>query len=732
MASERLDILINAKNNSSSAFQQVRNELKGLDSAAATAAKGIGGLATAAGVAGVVALTGLAAEAARTALAFNSLEASFQTLASQAGGSGDAMLAALRKASQGMIADADLIQAANRAMLLGVADTAEEMATLMQIAAERGQAMGLSMTQAFDNIVTGLGRGSALILDNLGILIDAEEANRAYAQSVGKTAAALSDAEKKQALINAVLAQGGTGAQIAVDPFQQLGAAMENFKVATGQLLVEGTPLIAFLSNAAEAVNSLNEALGTTATEQAQANLMQLEPILADLAEQVIDAQSRIAVTKLINPSATAEAERALHQLQVEIEVLGEQYNKAAAIAGAPMIDIDALKAGTVQFDMMATAIRNAGNAAAEATTQMQSLDIAALAASEHFGALVEMTTRYRTAVTQAGSRLVDEMGPQGALGWIQQQTEAVKAQVDAWEAQGFTTREIADVLLPNYLANLQDITAELDTSSHRTAGLSKEAREAERAFEDLRNKVQGVLSGALDPGVGVNPDEILESLGLRPDAINEDARRLADVAVKGFESPWVDYFRDKFPALWAQFFSGAAGDEGLKAQAAQLLKNFQDGLVPELIDKDRAKAMVKRLILGEQNLGALAQEIAQEIAEEMGLPVQEALAKAQEALGVGGGSGSATGAGFGDAALSQIQSANTGGAMADALISQIKATFSRIEQAGRDAGSVWGSGFLSTVSENIPPQLVDMLVNLVTPGVAAGIARNQTLQGAQ
>src|SRR5690606_17413735 len=110
-----------------------------------------------------------------------------------------------------------LVKAANRSMLLGVADTAEEMSTLMQIAAERGQAMGISVTQAFDDIVTGLGRGSALILDNLGILVDAEEANRAYAETLGKTASALTDAEKKQALINAVLAQGGTGAQVAVD-----------------------------------------------------------------------------------------------------------------------------------------------------------------------------------------------------------------------------------------------------------------------------------------------------------------------------------------------------------------------------------------------------------------------------------------------------------------------------------------------------------------------------------
>ena len=66
------------------------------------------------------------------------------------------------------------------------------------------------MNEALDDIVTGLGRGSAMILDNLGIVVNQTEAQKAYADSIGKTVEQLSEREKKQALINAVVTQGKT------------------------------------------------------------------------------------------------------------------------------------------------------------------------------------------------------------------------------------------------------------------------------------------------------------------------------------------------------------------------------------------------------------------------------------------------------------------------------------------------------------------------------------------
>jgi len=108
----------------------------------------------------------------------------------------------VRTASLGMVSDYDIMQASSRAMMLGVGNSAEQLGQLMQVAAARGRAMGISTTQAFNDIVTGVGRMSPLILDNLGIVTGGQKTFDAYAESLGKTAEALTDAEKKQALIN--------------------------------------------------------------------------------------------------------------------------------------------------------------------------------------------------------------------------------------------------------------------------------------------------------------------------------------------------------------------------------------------------------------------------------------------------------------------------------------------------------------------------------------------------
>lgn len=191
----------------------------------------------------------------------------FEQLATSAGQSGDAILTALRKASGGEISDLNLQLTANRANLLEVATTADQFSTLMAIARDRAQQLGGSTTQAFDDLVTGLGRGSAEILDNLGIMVRVEEVNSRYAASLGKTVSALTAAEKKQALINAVLEQGRTSLAAtggAVDgpatAFERLGVAAENAKTKIGELIA--TAAAAPAGGLASFVDGIADGLG--------------------------------------------------------------------------------------------------------------------------------------------------------------------------------------------------------------------------------------------------------------------------------------------------------------------------------------------------------------------------------------------------------------------------------------------------------------------------------------
>lgn len=136
------------------------------------------------------------------------MEESGQSLAASMGSDMNDVVRALDKAAMGAVDYASLTQSASRAMMLGVSSDAEQLANLMEVASFRGRAMGLSTTQAFSDIVTGVGRMSPLILDNLGIVIDADTTYAKYAESINKAASELTSAEKRQALLTAVLKTG--------------------------------------------------------------------------------------------------------------------------------------------------------------------------------------------------------------------------------------------------------------------------------------------------------------------------------------------------------------------------------------------------------------------------------------------------------------------------------------------------------------------------------------------
>lgn len=118
------------------------------------------------------------------------------------------IISAVQAASLGTVSEMDIIQSTNRAMMLGLGADAEQLANLMEIAAFRARAMGISTTQAFNDIVTGIGRQSPLILDNLGIVIDSNRIYEEYALKIGTSKDKLEEHQKTQALFNDVLETG--------------------------------------------------------------------------------------------------------------------------------------------------------------------------------------------------------------------------------------------------------------------------------------------------------------------------------------------------------------------------------------------------------------------------------------------------------------------------------------------------------------------------------------------
>lgn len=145
----------------------------------------------------------------------------------------------LRKATKGLISDSTLMKQSNLANSMGIShQDFEKLGTIAVAAAKKS---GESVEFMLESISKGTARSSKLLLDNLGINVTVGKANERYAKQLGKTAKALTDAEKRQAFLNMTVAEGGkiiaevakAGANSA-EPFDRLASSWDNFKTAVG------------------------------------------------------------------------------------------------------------------------------------------------------------------------------------------------------------------------------------------------------------------------------------------------------------------------------------------------------------------------------------------------------------------------------------------------------------------------------------------------------------------
>lgn len=471
----------------------------------------LGGLATAAGpvAAGFVALEGArkVIDFAKSGADADLARQSFDQLAQQSGTTGAALLAALQQASKGEVADLNLELAANRAQLLGVAKSAGEFSTLMEIARDRAQKMGSDTSTAFNDLVTGLGRASPMILDNLGITVKVGEANEIYAAKLGKAASALTDAEKKQALINAVMAQGkksieDAGGAIDGDAasWTRAGVAFENAKSRLAGFLgsalapaAEGFARVtsgsqgldqamAGLSNNLQrggtATAYLGQMLGLTAgsVDSARNTLQSWGVIQVDVAAATqastltMDAERQATVQNAaVKQQAGAIAAQFVAQIQQQIAVSAESANQS-------LLDAQAKGAQAAQTQLLQQQTINAASAFLTLNPNIDGSGVAAAVAAGKISAAVGQYIAMTLATGQATAELArlqaqagqapagaptraggagradalsdrggDAAGIQAATARLKAQTEAEKALADAQRARTLATGSNAE-----------------------------------------------------------------------------------------------------------------------------------------------------------------------------------------------------------------------------------------------------------------------------------------------
>lgn len=241
-----INIIVTSTDKTAAGFKSVMGGMKGIgESARGTLTKGLKiaagafaglGVAGAAGIAGMgAAITKMTLDAAQV----EGVKSTFESLARSINAEAEPAMQAMREATRGMVADADLMQAGNKFMAMGLAESQEEMAKLSEIATQLGSAMGEGPTESMENFALMLANQSIPRLDSFGISSGKvreriEELQAANAGMTRETAFMQAVMEQAEVTMAKVGEQGETSAA----SIARIQSTMENTALGIGQKFI--------------------------------------------------------------------------------------------------------------------------------------------------------------------------------------------------------------------------------------------------------------------------------------------------------------------------------------------------------------------------------------------------------------------------------------------------------------------------------------------------------------
>ena len=172
--------------------------------------------AQAAGLGGLVgAYAGAAATMFALQQAFSALNRAAQveniikgtnTLAAKVGENGNKIIASLQAITQGQLSMGEAAEKANLALASGF--STKQIEELGKVATKVSLALGRNLNDAFERLVRGVSKLEPELLDELGIFTKIDGATRKYAATIGKSVTSLTEFERRQAMMNAVIEEG--------------------------------------------------------------------------------------------------------------------------------------------------------------------------------------------------------------------------------------------------------------------------------------------------------------------------------------------------------------------------------------------------------------------------------------------------------------------------------------------------------------------------------------------
>ena len=415
------------------------------------------------------------------------LKTGFERLTTAAGLTGAEMLRLTTTATKGLISQFDIMEAANKGLLLGLPLTEGSMAKLAESAVVLGRAMGQDASKSLDDLITGLGRASPLILDNLGITVKVGEANELYATKLGKTVTQLTDAEKKTAFYEATLISVSEkvkelgGIQLTFGDIIKQGIVFtKDFRDSLATMIAQSPLLVSGLKAIGE---ELNKAFGSETKDKALALTQTIEKstfFVVGLAQAGIKTAGVLTrgfaalkvvffgVAFSISKVQAVVSETAATALEAasKIPVLGASYKGAAEDARAAADD-SAEYTAELKENLRLAAIAAAGN-----DEYGLSLQSAQVAVDNINTAMVNAGTSQGNLTTKTGegTAKIKEMGT--ALGVVNFEMKELTPVMVDWEGKLVETSESARLWEEVVGGAFRNTTTDVDNFGLGVAGV--------------------------------------------------------------------------------------------------------------------------------------------------------------------------------------------------------------------------------------------------------------------
>ena len=267
---------------------------------------------------------------------FQGVETGFNNLAKSAGFSAQAF-DKFKDATDGTMGSIELMTQANNAMLLGITDSEDQMAEMFDVAQRLAQGLGKDTAFGIESLVTGLGRQSKLMLDNLGIMIDVEKANADYAASLNKSASSLTDQEKKQAFVNAAMESGRRLVQQMGDEQLTMASAIDQARSAAADAGIQmGETLSPIVTSIASKFAGAATAVANYMKELRLATTDITEMTSAEEKEEILLAKIAAKRNQILNIGLQLDemitGDKGVHRKKLENELLQLQVQLVKAV----------------------------------------------------------------------------------------------------------------------------------------------------------------------------------------------------------------------------------------------------------------------------------------------------------------------------------------------------------------------------------------------------------------